>query len=71
MAFLAGLHFLFSFDRIEWDEFYKLDEYEIDITKLPIIRDPALPSYNVADSELEDWTQFKEEISVWLASLCP
>ena len=56
--------------RIEWNDFYDLDEYKVDDT-LPMVRDPALPSHNVAESAMEDWTQFREEITVWSASLCP
>ena len=43
----------------------------MDETKLPLIRDPALPSHNLAETGIEDWAQFREEISNWIISLCP
>lgn len=36
---------------------------------LPIVQDPAIPTHNVAESEMEDWTEFRKEFSEWVISL--
>lgn len=37
--------------------------------ELPIVQDPAIPTHNVASAGLEDWAQFRRELSKWVAKL--
>eukprot|EP00794_Sanderia_malayensis_P014182 gene14182-15661_t len=57
--------------RIEWDTFYELEDYPaIHTAMTSFIRDPVLPSRNVA-TEITDWTQFESEFKSWVTGLVP
>jgi len=59
--------------RVFWNEYYLADDYPrenfpVPFT-LPIVQDPAIPTHNVASTGLEDWAQFRRELSKWVAKL--
>eukprot|EP00795_Rhopilema_esculentum_P015180 gene15180-6376_t len=60
-----------TLQRLEWDEFYDPKKYEMNFKNLPLVRDPALPAYNVAESGIGDWAQFRQELSKWIKALRP
>ncbi len=58
-----------SFFRIEWSEYYDPDDFPIENSEAPFIRDPVLPSHNVA--EFGDCSQFQSEFIAWVTELSP
>ena len=59
--------------RVLWNEYYLAEEYPRESFpvqfELPIVQDPAIPAHNVASTDLEDWAQFRRELSKWVAKL--
>ncbi|XP_068677758.1 uncharacterized protein [Montipora foliosa] len=59
--------------EVFWNEYYLADDYPREhhpiAFKLPIVQDPAIPTHNVASVGLEDWAQFRRELSKWVAKL--
>jgi len=59
--------------EVLWNEYYLAEEYPRESFpvqfELPIIQDPAIPAHNVASTDLEDWAQFRRELSKWVAKL--
>jgi len=59
--------------EVFWNEYYLADDFPrenfpVPFT-LPIVQDPAIPTHNVASTGLEDWAQFRRELSKWVAKL--
>lgn len=69
-SILNGCHI---FCRVFWNEYYLADEYPRDDYPIPfttpLVQDPAMPTHNVASAGLEDWAQFRRELSKWVAKL--
>ena len=55
--------------RMSWSKYYLPDKYPVEFDPpCPLVRDPANPGVNVADT-LPYWGQFRSELSLWLKSL--
>jgi hypothetical protein len=37
----------------------------------PIVQDPAIPTHNVAETDMEDWNEFRNKFKEWVISLSP
>ena len=37
----------------------------------PIVQDPAIPSHNVAETDMKDWNEFRNKFKEWVISLSP
>ncbi|PFX28525.1 hypothetical protein AWC38_SpisGene6793 [Stylophora pistillata] len=59
--------------EVYWNEYYLAEEYPRENYpvpfQFPIVQDPAIPTHNVASDGLEDWAQFRRELSKWVAKL--
>jgi len=59
--------------EVFWNEYYLADEYPRENYPIPfttpLVQDPAIPTHNVAFAGLEDWAQFRRELSKWVAKL--
>lgn len=59
--------------EVYWNEYYLVEDYPREnfpvLFQLPIVQDPAIPTHNVASDGLEDWAQFRRELSKWVAKL--
>ena len=54
---------------LSWTVYYLPDKYPVEFDPpTPLIRDPANPGVNVAES-LAYWGQFRTEIVLWLRAL--
>ena len=52
-----------------WNKFYLPEKFSVEFDPpTPLIRDPANPGYNVAES-LSYWGQFTTEYTQWLKGL--
>ena len=55
--------------RLTWDVFYKPEKYPVEFNPpTPLIRDPANPGVNVAET-LAYWGQLRTEYGNWLKTL--
>ncbi len=37
----------------------------------PIVQDPAIPTHNVAETDMENWDEFRNKLKEWVISLSP
>ncbi len=55
--------------RMSWSTYYLPDKYPVEFDPpCPLVRDPANPGHNVADT-LTYWGQFRSELKFWFKSL--
>ena len=62
-------HFPVLFFSISWNTFYVSEKFPTEFEPpTPMVRDPANPGFNVADT-LCYWGQFKSELILWMKAL--
>ena len=70
---LTSAIIIYFLSSVLWNEYYLAEEYPRESFpvqfELPIVQDPAIPVHNVASTDLEDWAQFRRELSKWVAKL--
>ena len=54
---------------LSWSTFYNPSKYQVEFDPpTPLVRDPANPGLNVAES-LRYWGEFRSEYTIWMKSL--
>jgi hypothetical protein len=54
---------------LSWSTYYNPAKYQVEFDPpTPLIRDPANPGVNIAES-LAYWGEFRSEYSIWMKSL--